>query len=128
MRRITVRQKIAKQQLSGALIHKVMSRLFPKKNDYGDASFDELVPELAQFGVKSVGQFQGLMKKHRRQLLGIDQDRLEPWEIQHYAESFGKEFVSDALRRQYWFAYPALVRIAAQLEFGEEAAVYENES
>jgi hypothetical protein len=127
MQHMKARQKIVKQELNGAHIHKVMSGLFPKKNDYGGPSFEELVPELARFGVITVGRFQRLMKRHRRRLLAIDRDCLAPWEIQHYSECFGKEFVSDALRRQYWFAYPALVRTAAELEFGKEAAVYEQE-
>ena len=38
---------------------------------------------------------------------------------------YGRAFVTDAIRRQYWFAYPALVRTAAEFEFGEAAAVYE---
>ncbi len=102
-----------------------MSRLFPKRNDYGTASFEELVPELAKFGIRTLGQFLKLMKMHRRELLRIDRDRLEPWEIRMFSESFGAEFVADATRRQYWFAYPGLVRTAAELEFGDGAAVYE---
>ena len=123
---ISARQAILKRQLTGALIHKHMSLLFPRRNDYGIASFDELVPELARFGITTVGHFQKLMKKHRRRLLTIDRDPLAPWEIRHMSESFGESFVKDAVRRQYWFAYPGLVRTAAELEFGEEAAVYEN--
>jgi hypothetical protein len=66
------------------------------------------------------------MTKHRRRLLCIDRGPLEPWEERLFAEDRGEAFVKDALRRQYWFAYPGLVRIAAELEFGEEAVVYAN--
>ncbi|WP_338846311.1 hypothetical protein V8J88_21445 [Massilia sp. W12] len=125
MKRISARAKLSQRLLTGAQIHKEMSRLFPKRNDYGTGSFDELVPELAKFGVCTVGKFIKLMKKHKRTLLKIDRDRLAPWEIRHFSESFGESFVKDAVRRQYWFAYPGLVRNAAELEFGEEASVYE---
>jgi len=125
MRKISARQKLNMRPLSGELIHKVMKGIFPKRNDYGTASFDELVPELARFGIDTVGKLRALMTKHHRRLLKIDRDPLATWEQRHFSESFGKEFVDDAVKKQYWFAYPALVRIAAELEFGEAAAVDE---
>jgi hypothetical protein len=122
---ISAQAERRRQPLSGEAIHRAMRRIFPKRNDYGDASFDELVPELARFGITTVGKFRSLMTHHRRELLRIDRDRLQPWEERHFAESFGADFVKDAVRRQYWFAYPALVRTAAELEFGEKAAIHE---
>lgn len=126
MKRLSARAQVNQRRLSGDLIHKTMARIFPKKNDYGTASFDELVPELASLGIHTVGQFRSLMTKHRRRLLAIDRDRLAPWEVRYFSESFGEAFVKDATRRQYWFAYPALVRSAAELEFGDEAVIYES--
>ena len=102
-----------------------MRNLFPKRNDYGSASFDELVPELARFDVRTVGEFERLMKRHRRQLLIIDQSPMDPWHLEFYAREFGAD-VKDAVRRQYWFAYPALVRTAAELEWGKAAEVMDN--
>ena len=102
-----------------------MSRLFPKKNDYGEASFDELAVELARFDVVSIGDFKRLMTRHRRALLRLDRSRLSVWERQNAMEEYGAAFVTDAIRRQYWFAYPALVRTAAEFEFGESASVFE---
>jgi hypothetical protein len=122
---ISARAAIRRRPLTASGIHTVMSGIFPKRNDYGDSSFDELVPDLARFGGNSIGKFRRLMTKHRKHLLRIDRDNLRPWEQRHFAESFGTEFVQDAVRRQYWFAFPALVRIAAELEFGDEASVYE---
>ena len=124
-RRFSARAERGRQPLTGEAIHVAMRRIFPKRNDYGTASFDELVTELARFGITTVGAFRRLMTRHRRELLRIDRDRLLPWEEKHFAKLFGAEFLKDAVRRQYWFAYPALVRTAAELEFGEEAAVYE---
>ncbi len=112
--------------LSGTGIHKVMRGLFPRRNDYGDASFEELVPELARFGVRTVGGFERLMKKHRKQLLEIDHSPMDEWHLKYYATEFGAD-VKDALRRHYWFAYPALVRTAAELEWGEAAAIQEKQ-
>lgn len=35
-------------------------------------------------------------------------------------ESFGETFVKDAMRRQYWFALPGLVRVAIEIRYGEQ--------
>src|SRR5438309_952473 len=88
MRRHSARQKLSKRPLSGELIYKVMRSIFPKRNDYGTASFDELVPELACFGIDTVGKLRALMTKHRRQLLQIDRDPLAPWEKRYFTEQF----------------------------------------
>lgn len=125
MRRLSARRKLNERPLSGELIHTIMKSIFPKRNDYGTASFEELVPELARFGITTTGKFRALMTKHHRRLLRIDQDPLAGWEQRHFSEQFGSKFVDDAVKKQYWFAYPALVRIAAELEFGETAAVQE---
>src|SRR5512139_87979 len=124
MRKQSARKRVNNRPLTGELIHTQMRRIFPKRNDYGDASFEELIPELARFGITTVGRFRALMTKHRRELLRVDRDPLDPWEIRMFSEDYGVVFVKDAVKRQYWFAYPALVRISAEIEFGEEASVY----
>jgi hypothetical protein len=125
MRHISARRKVYDRPLTGEAIHRAMSRLFPRRNDYGTGSFDELVPELARFGIDTRGKFRALMTKHRRALLRDDRAKLEPWELRAYAEDIGWALVNDLTRRQFWFAYPGLVRNAAEMEFGEAATVYE---
>lgn len=102
-------------------LRKTMLSLFPKRHCYGDLAFHELAQELGAQGITSRAKFSGLIKRHRRSLLDIDRSRLAPWEERFFCEEFGEEFVKDALRRQYWFAFPALIRIAMELEFGEPA-------
>ena len=121
--RLSARAKRREKPLSGDAILRVMASIFPRRNDYGQGSFEELVPELAKFGITTRGKFHRLMIKHRKELLRIDRDRLSPAEERQYAEWWGATFVKEAVRRQYWFAYPGLVRIAAELEFGEGAAI-----
>ena len=123
-RYIAARRCRNKQPLSAELIHRVTARLFPKRSDYGVNSYEDIMQELAKFGILNRGGFTRLMKRHRRELIRIDRSRLAPWEIKHFSESFGEAFVKDALRRQYWFALPAMIRNAMELEFGEDAAVY----
>jgi hypothetical protein len=115
------------EPLTGALIYKVMSAHYPKKNDYGNASFDELVPELLRFGIRTRKDFKQLMTRNRRRLLDIDRSPLAAWEVAHCSQTLGAKFVKDSIRRQYWFAFPALVRTAMELEFGDAACICETE-
>lgn len=89
--------------------------------------YEELIPELNQFGIHTRADLQRLMKMHRRALLVDDRSPLKAWEQRHFSEMFGAEFVRDAVRRQYWFAYPALVRNALESEFEDVAAVRSDE-
>lgn len=119
--RVPARKRVLGQPLNGETIHLAMSRMFPRKNDYGTASFDELVPELDAVGIRTLGPSRRLMLRHRRALLRADRNRLVPWEQRSFSEDLGAYFVNDATRRQYWFAFPALVRIAIEMEYGERS-------
>ncbi len=128
--RISARKRVLLEPLSALLIQKVLRNLYPKRNDYVTdmALFEELLPELARWGITTRGRLQRLMKKHRRALLNDDKSRLSLKEQRFYAELFGMRHTQDAVRRQYWFAYPAFVRKALKSEFGEAASVYERDS
>lgn len=117
---VSARQRKQRAPLSGQNIHKIMARIFPKRNDYGSADFDELVPELQRVGIRTCGKFKSLMTGLRRRLLKIDRDPLAAWEVRHMCESFGETFVKDAMRRQYWFALAGLVRVAIEIRYGEQ--------
>lgn len=122
---IATRKLRAAESLTPTLLQSLMRKIFPKKNDYGEASFEELLPELARFNIKTRGQFVALMTHHRKRLLRIDNEPLDAWHERYYRAELGDQFVSNALRRQYWFAYPALIRIALELKFGDEAVTYD---
>lgn len=109
------------EPLTPTLIQSLMRKIFPKKNDYGEASFDELLSDLAKFNVRTRGQFVALMTHYRKRLMRIDRAPLDAWHERYYRSELGDAFVRDAVRRQYWFAYPALIRIALELRFGDEA-------
>lgn len=110
--------------LTAARLHIAMRRIFSKNNDYGqsEGQFEELLAELSRVGITTVGAFRRLMTHHRKTLLRIDRPRLHAWEQRHLSRIFGADFVADAVRRHYWFAYPALIRIATELEFGVATA------
>jgi hypothetical protein len=120
MTRQSARQRRQRAPLSGPAIYRIMASIYPSRNDYASEGFDELVSELARVGIRTCGEFRTMMTSVRRQLLKIDRDPLAPWEIRHMSESFGESFVKDAVRRQYWFAFPGLVRVAIDVCFGEQ--------
>ncbi len=127
-RHLSARQKRNSQPLTSALVHKIAASVLPKRNDYGVNTYDDIVDELSKFGISNRGDFIKFMKRHRQELLRIDRDPLLPWEVNLFSQEFGAAFVKDAIRRQYWFALPAMIRNALELEFGELAAVYEVEA
>ena len=124
-RHLSARQRRNCQPLTPKLVHSIAASVFPKRNDYGVNAYDEIVDELSRFGIENRGDFIKLMKRHRRELRRIDRDPLLPWEVKFFSQEFGSAFVKDAIRRQYWFAIPAMIRNALELEFGEVAVVYE---
>jgi len=101
-------------------LHKLMRSLFSKANDYGPFSGSELVEELRHFGVLSRKQARRLLKRHRRTLIDIDRGPVEPDDERVNVHVFGEEFVRTFRRTRVWFAYPALIRIALELEFGDK--------
>lgn len=118
---ISARQRIDRQELTPALVHKALSAAFPKKNDYfpSQTHYEEELSELRHFGVLCVKDLRGLLNKHRKQILVIDGSPMDQVHQKMYAEEMGAAQFNDFLRRQYWFAYPGLLRLALELEFGD---------
>lgn len=50
---IAARKLRATEPLTPVLLQSLMRKIFPKKNDYGEASFEELLPELARFNKRT---------------------------------------------------------------------------
>jgi hypothetical protein len=130
MLRLSARRVLLDQPLSAENIRTTMRKIIPKRNDYVPDMelFEELLPELARFGITTRGQLKRLLTKHRRTLLADDRSRLSTVEQTHYCEWFGAEHTKNAVKRQFWFAYPAFVRNALESEFGESASVWAGSS
>ena len=91
------------------------------------ADLEEVVGELNKFSITTKLQLRLFLKKHRRQLVEIDKEPLDACHQRLYREDLGDEEYLDAIRRQYWFCYPALVRTAMEIEFGDEYEKFANE-
>ena len=60
------------------------------------------------------------MLKHRRTLIEADREPLSPQMERIFRSEDGDAHVADRLRRQYWFSWEALTRLALEFEFGEK--------
>lgn len=122
------RAEIDQEEIDLAYLHKIMRSLFPKKND--TASLDELyetVAELKRFSIATKRDLRLFLKKYRRKLLIIDREPLDLCHQRLYREQLGEQEYLDSIRRQYWFGYPGLVRLAMEMEFGEAYEIFANE-
>jgi hypothetical protein len=85
----------------------------------GLIDYEGLLNELRKFGIFTNGQFRKLMLKHRRALIVADREPLTPQMERIFREEWGDDLVADRLRRQYWYSWEALTRLALEFEFGE---------
>ena len=123
MRHRKSRDRVDGRELDSMIIRKVVLSLFHRRNDYGDASVSELIPELRKFGVTTQKKFRLLMKKHRRALHEDEGRRMQRAETSYLAKELGWLGI-DVHANKSWCAIPGLVRQALELEYGEEAVVY----
>ena len=56
----------------------------------------------------------------------IDRSPMNESEIGMHVRDSGEEIVAKRLREGFWFSYPALLRIALELEFGKAYEDYAN--
>ena len=114
------------QMLTTKDIEEVLSQTLPKENDFAFSDYKEELKELLDFGVKNKFMFLNLIVKHRQEVLAIDADPLDDFHIQYYKTEYGDDYVNYRINNKFWFAYPALIRITLELEFGEKYIDYSN--
>lgn len=111
-------------KLNSTIIYDVLKKYIPKQNDYFKCDYTEELEELLHFEINTSDKFENLIKKHIVQILDIDKEQLDDYHIKFYKQEFGETFVDNCLKNNFWFAYPALLRIALELEFGEAYQKY----
>jgi hypothetical protein len=112
------------QKLDERVVYAVLQSVFPAQNDYTQDDYHEELQELRDFNIHTRDKLWKLLQKHREQVLAIDREPLDDEHIRWYSEDLGEEFVHHAMEHGYWFAYPGLLRIALELEFGEAYQAY----
>ncbi len=100
-------------------VYETLKRFFPAKNDDYQSNYVEELAELGEFHVTTQQQLADLLQRRAEEVMEIDRSPMDDYMIQFYSQDLGEAFVAQRLREGFWFAYPALLRIALELEFGE---------
>ncbi len=110
--------------LSPILVHEILKRFFPAKNDDLACDYVEELGELNHFGIITEEQLVSLLQKRMEEVMKIDRSPMDEFHIRLYIEDLGEAFVTHRLREEFWFSYPGLLRITLELEFGEAYVEY----
>jgi hypothetical protein len=111
--------KTSNNSLTPKLVHEVLKRFFPVKNDNVQCNYAEELGELNDFGVETEDQLAALLQKRAEEVMEIDRSPMTEFDIRMHAEAAGAESVAKRLREGFWFSYPGLLRIALELEYGQ---------
>ncbi len=104
-----------------------MRSLFPKKNDFVSLNeLEEVIPELNKFNISTKKEIRLFLKKYRKWVLNGEKSSLDLVHQKIYREMEGDTDYLDSIKRQYWFAYPAIIRTVMEEEFGSEYEDYAN--
>jgi hypothetical protein len=112
------------RSLTPQAVHKALSRFFPAKNDDFPSDYVEELAELRAFGIAAEEQLDELLHRRAEGVMEIDRSPMSESNIRMHSEDSGEEFVATRLREGFWFSYPALLRIALELEFGKAYEEY----
>ncbi len=108
-------------------VYDVLKALLPEKNDYFETDYKEELEELLYFNIETEADLRRLIEKHLDVLIASDEEPIDEEDQKLYAQELGAEFVKDAVERKYWFAFPGLLRLALELEFGDDYKDFSNE-
>jgi hypothetical protein len=106
--------------------HEALKQFFPAKNDDYACGYEEELHELNDFGITTEDQLLDLLRKRVDEVMEIDRSPMSERDIQMHSDADGGEFVANRLREGFWFSYPALLRIALELEYGDSYKQYAN--
>ncbi len=107
-------------------IYSILKQTFPAQNDFSKCNYVEERQELLDFGIDTKAKLLDMLAKHKAEVLEVDSEDLDDYHIEWYNEEYGKDYVDDRVNKKFWFAYPGLLRISLELEFGEKYITYAN--
>ena len=107
-------------------VHETLKQFFPAKNDNYECGYEEELKELNDFGITREEHLLGLLQKRADEVMEIDRSPMSESDKRMHSEDEGEESVAKRLREGFWFSYPALLRIALELEYGKSYEDYAN--
>jgi hypothetical protein len=122
------RKLIDERILDETSVYKLLCDLFPKVNDFykSETGYTEELNELNVFGILTVKDLRLLLKRHRKMILEIDKSPIDSYHQEIYKEEMGAAVFNNFMRKRFWFAYPGLLRLALELEFGAKYEEFAN--
>lgn len=106
-------------------IFPVLKEQLPERNNFVPCNYKEELEELIFFGINTTDALEELIKKHLEQLLKIDASvELDEMTYDFFCDEMGKSVIDERVENGYWYSYPALLRLALGLEFGDEYEKY----
>lgn len=105
-------------------VYEVLCQTLPEQNDFYKSDYSEELQELLHFSIHTRLQLLDLVAKHREEALSVDSKPLDGYELQYFGAEYGKGYVEERVERKFWYAYPALLRIIFELEFGDRYRIY----
>lgn len=113
-------------QLDKETLYAVLSRTFPAQNDFSEGDYSDELNELLTFGIDTREALETLLAKHRETIMTIDSEEPDEDHVRWFTEELGEAYVQERIAGKFWFAYQGLLRIALELEFGDEYRAFAN--
>ena len=107
-------------------VYESLCQVLPHQNDFANSDYSEELEELLFFGIHTKPALEALLVKHKDRLMRIDAEPLDDFHIKVYKEEYGDDYIQHKIHNKFWFAYPALLRLALELEYGEKYIEYAN--
>jgi hypothetical protein len=107
------------QLLTSSNLYDVLKKRFPQQNDFSEGDYKEELEELNVFGIKTIEALDKLIDRQMKSVMQIDSDPLDSEHIKWYSDWYGHVYVQERVKNNYWFAFPGLLRIMLELEFGD---------
>jgi hypothetical protein len=116
----SARQRLAATPLTASSMARALRRTMSRRSCVGVIDYAGLLEEARFFGILTNRQFRKLMLKHRCALIEADREPLTSQMERIFRKEWGDALVADRLRRQYWYNWEALTRLALEFEFGDK--------
>lgn len=113
-------KKSVSPKLNSSSLYRILRQTFPLQNDCYRSDYKSELAELIHFKIKTEKDLKELLKKHKKQILLIDSEPLDENERIYFLAEYGEEFVAERAEKGFWFAFPALLRLALELEFEDD--------
>ena len=107
-------------------IYQILLSIFPERNDFFPCDYVEELQELNHFGINTREKLKRMLARHHDKILEIDASPMDEWHQNYYCNEYPDEPIKERIQNGYWFAFPGLLRLALELEFGDEYEKYTN--